>query len=66
MLFDQGHHQERHSACGGRDHAWTTADKGYDHGDTEGGIEADFGVYSSNNGEGDGFWDQRQGDHDSG
>ena len=66
MLFDQGHHQECHCAGGCRDHAWTTADKSDDHGDTEGGIEANLGVDARDDGEGDGFRDQRQGNHDSG
>lgn len=60
MALHQHHHQQGHGPGGGADHARAAADKGDDHGNAEGGMQADFRVSAGNDREGDGLQDQRQ------
>ena len=66
VFLDQGHHQQRHGARGRRDHPRPTADEGDHHGDAEGGVEPHLGIEPGDDGKGDGFRDERQGDHQAG
>jgi hypothetical protein len=63
MLLDQGHHQHRGRRSGRRNHPGTAAGDGDDYRDREGGVEADLRIDAGDDGKGDGFRDERQGDH---
>jgi hypothetical protein len=62
VILYQRHHHERHGAGGGRNHSRTPAREGNHDGDAEGRIEPDFRVDAGDDGKGNGFRDQREGD----
>ena len=66
MVGDKRDDDERHRTGRSRDHRRTTSGNGDDHRDNKGGIEPDHRVDSRDEGEGDGFRDERQGDDDPG
>ncbi|MNF00286.1 hypothetical protein D3C87_1808240 [compost metagenome] len=60
MILDQVHHQQCHGAGGRRDHGRATAYEGSNGTDTEGSIEANLGVNSSDDGERNGLGNEGQ------
>ncbi len=66
VLANQGNHQQCHRPGCRRNHARTTAGKCDHHRNTKRGIQANLGIHSGDDGEGDGLRDQRQGNDQAG
>lgn len=61
-----GDHEQGHRAGGGGDHAGARADKGDHNRHAEGGVDTNLGIDAGDNGEGDGFRDEGEGDNRAG
>ncbi len=66
MRAHQPPHQQGHRASRGRDHRGSAADDGDGHGDDERGVERHRRIDPGDEGEGQGFGDQGQGDDRAG
>jgi len=66
VFTNKCYHQERHGACGSRNHSGTTASESCDDGNGKGSIEANFGVNAGNYRKGDGFGDESKSNNKSG